>query len=159
MPTSAKPRWLAVRFTELALMAALLIGLTAAAFYNWQGLKPLFVGPGADENLLALDLATAREWSLESINTYTVRFERDGRGRVAGYVVQCQLKQAGPPVELLRRTIAAGVDVKCTRLIVEFLGGSKTANAAEFEISNNHSHTRWTIQVDSPAPGIVLSRA
>ena len=159
MTTRAKPPWLAVRFTELALMVALLTGLTVAAFYNWPGIEPVFVGPGADENLLALDLATAREWSLGSINTYTVRFERDAQGRVSSYVVQCELKQAGAPVELLRRKIAAGVDVKCSRLIVEFLGGSKTANAAEFEVSNRQSHTRWTILVDSPASGIVLERA
>jgi hypothetical protein len=159
MTANAKTRWLAVPFTELVVMLALLGALAAGAVYNWQRIMPVFVGPGADEKLLALDLGTARDWSLDSFRTYTVRFERNDRGRVEGYVVECQLKQAGPPVELLRRKIAADVEVKCSRLIVEFLAGSKTANAAKFEISNHHSHRRWTIVVDSPGSSIVLHRA
>ncbi|MGD9644465.1 MAG: hypothetical protein AB7U73_02065 [Pirellulales bacterium] len=159
MTSQAKSRWLAVGFTELLVMGCLLAGLTTGVVYSWQGNEPVYVGPGADARLLALDLGTARDWSMASDRTYTVRFERNDEGRVDRYVVECELQQAGPPIVLLRRKMAPGIDVACSRLIIEFLADNKTANAARLEVLNHRTQRRWTILVDSPASGIVLQKA
>ena len=159
MTAEVKRRWFVVSIAELALMLALLMGLVVGAAFTWQKLVPSFIGPGADQTMLALDLGTARDWAFSSNNTYVVRFERNDAGRVEGYVVEGQLRQAGPPVQLIRRRIADDVDLKCSRLIVEFIAGNKVPNAATLEISNRRSQQRWTIEIESPQAGIVLHRA
>ena len=159
MTAEVKRRWFVVSIAELALMLALLMGLVVGAAFTWQKLVPSFIGPGADQTMLALDLGTARDWAFSSNNTYVVRFERNDAGRVEGYVVEGQLRQAGPPVQLIRRRIADDVDLKCSRLIVEFIAGNKVPNAATLEISNRRSQQRWTIEIESPQAGIVLQRA
>lgn len=159
MTAEVKRRWFVVSIAELAVMLALLVGLVVGAAFTWQKLVPSFIGPGADQTMLALDLGTARDWAFSSNNTYVVRFERNDAGRVEGYVVEGQLRQAGPPVQLIRRRIADDVDVKCSRLIVEFIAGNKVPNAATLEISNRRSQQRWTIEIESPQAGIVLQRA
>ena len=159
MTAEVKRRWFVVSIAELALMLALLMGLVVGAAFTWQKLVPSFIGPGADQTMLALDLGTARDWAFSSNNTYVVRFERNDAGRVEGYVVEGQLRQAGPPVQLIRRRIADDVDLKCSRLILEFIAGNKVPNAATLEISNRRSQQRWTIEIESPQAGIVLQRA
>jgi len=159
MTAEVKRRWFVVSIAELAVMLALLVGLVVGAAFTWQRLVPSYIGPGADQTMLALDLGTARDWAFSSSTTYVVRFERNDAGRIAGYVVEGQLRQAGPPVQLIRRRIAADVDVKCSRLIVEFIAGNKVPNAATLEISNRRSHQRWKIEIESPQAGIVLQRA
>ncbi len=159
MTTEVKRRWFVVSIAELAVMLTLLVGLVVGVAFTWQTLANNFIGPDADQAMLALDLGTARDWAFSSSNTYVVRFERNDAGRIEGYVVEGQMRQAGPPVQLLRRRIADDVDVTCSRLIVEFIAGNKVPNAATLEISNRRSNERWTIEIESPQAGIVLQRA
>jgi hypothetical protein len=159
MTAEVKRRWFVVPITELAVMVALLVGLVVGAALTWQKVLPNYIGPGADHAMLALDLGTARDWSLAASTTYIVRFQRNDDGRIEGYVIEGQLRQAGPPVQLIQRRISDDVDVTCSRLIVEFIAGNKVANAATLEISNRRSHQRWKIEIDSPQAGIVLQRA
>ena len=159
MTAEVKRRWFVVPIAELVAMLVLLVGLVVGVAFSWQTLSTNFIGPDADQAMLALDLGTARDWAFSSNNTYVVRFERNDAGRVEGYVVEGQLRQAGPPVQLIRRRIADDVDLKCSRLIVEFIAGNKVPNAATLEISNRRSQQRWTIEIESPQAGIVLHRA